>query len=219
MSLAIFDLDNTLLGGDSDYLWGQFLVESGAVDAEFYERENQRFYAAYHAGTLDIQEYLAFVLQPLAAHEPALLHAWRERFVAERVRPLILPKAQALLQHHRQAGDTLLIITATTRFVTQPIAELLGVPHLLATEVEMHHGRYTGKSYDIPCFQEGKVRRLEAWLDQTGHTLEESWFYSDSLNDLPLLSRVTYPVAVDPDVTLARFARERGWPVISLRGE
>ena len=219
MSLAIFDLDNTLLGGDSDYLWGQFLVESGAVDAKRFEQENRRFYAAYRAGTLDIQEYLAFALQPLAAHEPALLYAWRERFVAERVRPLILPKALALLQRHRQAGDTLLIITATTRFVTQPIAELLGVSHLLATEVEMRYGRYTGKSHDIPCFQEGKVKRLEAWLEQTGHTLEQSWFYSDSLNDLPLLSRVTYPVAVDPDATLARFARERGWPVISLRGE
>lgn len=217
MSLAIFDLDNTLLGGDSDYLWGQFLVENGVIDATVFERENHRFYAAYRNGTLDIQEYLDFVLQPLAAHEPAVLHSWRECFVTEWIQPLILPKATALLQRHRQAGDILLIITATTRFVTQPIAAALGVPHLLATEVEMKDGRYTGKSFDIPCFQEGKVKRLESWLDKTGYTLENSWFYSDSLNDLPLLSRVTNPVAVDPDATLAHYAREQGWPIISLR--
>ncbi len=217
MSLAIFDLDNTLLGGDSDYLWGQFLVENGVVDAAVYERENHRFYAAYRNGTLDIQEYLDFVLQPLATHEPAVLHIWRECFVTEWIQPLILPKATALLQRHREAGDILLIITATTRFVTQPIAAALGVPHLLATEVEMKDGRYTGKSFDIPCFQEGKVKRLESWLDKTGYTLENSWFYSDSLNDLPLLSRVVNPVAVDPDATLAHYAREQGWPIISLR--
>jgi HAD superfamily hydrolase (TIGR01490 family) len=217
VSLAIFDLDNTLLGGDSDYLWGQFLVGNGVVDCAVFEHENRRFYTAYCNGTLDIQEYLEFVLQPLAAHEPAVLYAWRERFIAEWIRPLILPKATALLQSHREAGDILLIITATIRFVTEPIAEALGVAHLLATEVEMKDGRYTGKSFDIPCFQEGKVRRLEAWLDKNDCTLEDSWFYSDSLNDLPLLSRVTYPVAVDPDATLARYARERGWPIVSLR--
>ncbi len=217
MSLAIFDLDNTLLAGDSDYLWGQFLVARGAVDRDFYEHENQRFYDAYRAGTLDIEAYLQFALRPLAAHEPALLHAWRERFMTEWIGPLILPKARALLQRHREAGDKLLIITATTRFVTQPIAAALQVRHLLATEVEIQDGRYTGRSYDIPCFQEGKVQRLENWLAGTGESLENSWFYSDSLNDLPLLRRVTYPVAVDPDATLAAYARQQGWPIISLR--
>ncbi len=217
MSLAIFDLDNTLLGGDSDYLWGQFLVEHGVVDGDFFEQENQRFYAAYQEGTLDIQKYLEFALQPLAANEPAVMHQWRRRFLAERIHPLILPKAEQLLRRHRDAGDILLIITATSRFVTQPIAELLNVPHLLATEVEVKDGRYTGKSFDIPCFQAGKVKRLEAWLETMNYTLEGSWFYSDSCNDLPLLNRVDHPIAVDPDAALARYARDRGWPIISLR--
>lgn len=218
MSLAIFDLDNTLLGGDSDYLWGRFLVENSIVDSSAFERENQRFYEAYKAGTLDIQEFLAFALRPLADNEPADLYAWRERFMAEKIHPIMLPKAFSLLRKHRQAGDTLVIITATNRFVTQPIAESLGVPHLLATEPEMTNGRYTGKCYGIPCFQDGKVQRLAAWLSDTGHTLEDSWFYSDSHNDLPLLSRVTHPVAVDPDPILTRHARQHNWPIISLQG-
>lgn len=217
VSLAIFDLDNTLLAEDSDYLWGQFLVDKGLVDGKFYEHENKRFYAAYRDGTLNIEEYIAFVLKPLADHDPAILHDWRKRFIEERIRPLVLPKARALLQLHRDAGHTLLIITATNRFVTQPIAELLGVTHLLATEVEMQDNRYTGRSFDIPCFQEGKVQRLLTWLEETGHTLEDSWFYSDSLNDLPLLSRVAHPVAVDPDEILTRHAEARGWPIITLR--
>ncbi len=217
MNLAMFDLDNTLLGGDSDYLWGEFLVENGIVDGEVYERENQRFYAAYKAGTLDIYQFLEFALHPLATHDPAILYAWRERFVEEKIRPIMLPKAAELLQRHREAGDTLLIVTATNRFVTQPIAEAFGVPHLLATEAEMKNGRYTGRTFGIPCFQHGKVQRLEYWLEATGHSLEGSWFYSDSLNDLPLLSRVTHPVAVDPDETLANHAQQQGWQVISLR--
>lgn len=217
MSLAIFDLDNTLLGGDSDYLWGRFLVENSIVDGTLYECENQRFYEAYKAGSLDIHEFLAFALRPLAENDPGDLHAWRERFMIEKISSVILPKAMALLHKHRQAGDTLLIITATNRFVTQPIAEALGVPHLLATEPEMAGNRYTGKCYGIPCFQDGKVQRLAAWLNETGHTLDDSWFYSDSHNDLPLLSRVTHPVAVDPDPILARHAQEHDWPIISLR--
>lgn len=217
MSLALFDLDNTLLAGDSDYLWGQFLVTQGIVDGARYEQENQRFYRAYENGTLDIAAFLNFSLRVLAAHEPERLQAWRARFVEDCVRPIILPKAQALLQRHREAGDQLLIITATNRFVTQPIADLLGVAHLLATEVEVRDGSYTGRFIDIPCFQEGKVKRLAAWLEATRATLEESWFYSDSHNDLPLLKRVTYPVAVDPDAALAQHARAHGWPIISLR--
>ena len=217
MSLAIFDLDNTLLGGDSDYLWGQFLVERGLVDGVFYERENQRFYDQYRAGTLDIYEFLTFMLRPLASNPLAELLNWRAQFLEAKIRPILLPRAMELVQQHRTAGDTLLIITATNRFITEPIAEMLGVPNLLATEPEFLDGRYTGRPAGIPCFQQGKVERLNAWLAETGHDLAESWFYSDSHNDLPLLSRVAYPVAVDPDDALAEYAQERGWPMISLR--
>ncbi len=218
MSLAIFDLDNTLLADDSDYLWGQFLIEQGIVDSVSYERENQQFYDDYRAGTLDIQEFLAFMLRPLADHSLEQLLAWRAQFIADKIRPILLPKAMELLARHRTAGDTLLIITATNRFLTAPIAELLEVPDLLATEVEFTAGRYTGRPIGIPCFQHGKVERLSAWLAETGHNLDESWFYSDSHNDLPLLGQVSYPVAVDPDATLAEHAQEHGWPIISLRG-
>ncbi|MFO1371875.1 MAG: HAD family hydrolase [Candidatus Competibacteraceae bacterium] len=217
MSLAIFDLDNTLLSDDSDYLWGQFLVERGIVDGEVYERENQHFYDDYRAGTLDIQAFLVFMLRPLTEHPLAKLLAWRAQFIEEKIQPIILPKAVALLEQHRAVDDTLLVITATNSFITAPIVERLGVPHLLATEVEFVDGRYTGRPRGIPCFQHGKVERLNEWLVTTGHTLAGSWFYSDSHNDLPLLNRVTYPVAVDPDATLARHAEERGWPIISLR--
>lgn len=217
MTLAIFDLDNTLLGGDSDYLWGQFLVEQGLVDGEAYERENQRFYDDYEAGTLDIYEYQAFMLRLLTEYPLTEMLAWRERFIAEKIQPILLPRAVDLLERHRAAGDTLLIVTATNRFITAPIAERFDVPHLLATEPEFTEGRYTGRPVGIPCFQHGKVQRLDQWLAETGHDLAESWFYSDSHNDLPLLGRVTYPVAVDPDATLAQHARERGWPIISLR--
>ena len=217
MSLAIFDLDNTLLGGDSDYLWGQFLVERGLVDGSFYERENQRFYDQYRAGTLDIYEFLTFMLRPLASNPLAELLNWRAQFLEAKIRPILLPRAMELVQQHRTAGNTLLIITATNRFITEPIAEMLGVPNLLATEPEFLDGRYTGRPAGIPCFQQGKVKRLNAWLAATGHDLAGSWFYSDSHNDLPLLSRVTYPVAVDPDEALAEYAQTRGWPMISLR--
>ena len=217
MSLAIFDLDNTLLAGDSDYLWGQFLVEEGLVDREYYERENRRFYEEYRAGSLDIHEFLAFTLAPLARLDPQTLQALRARFMARKIQPIILPKARELLEHHRQAGRILLIVTATNRFVTEPIARALDVAHLLATEPEMRGGRYTGRVQGLPCFREGKVQRLEEWLRRTGYNLAGSWFYSDSHNDLPLLERVTHPVAVDPDETLAQHAEMKGWPIISLR--
>lgn len=217
MSLAIFDLDNTLLGDDSDYLWGRFLIERGLVDETWYQRENQRFYDAYRAGTLDIHAFLNFMLQPLSAHPTARLLEWRDRFLQDKIEPIILPEALALLARHRNAGDTLLIITATNRFITEPIAKRLGVPNLLATEIEFLDGRYTGRALGTPCFQHGKVERLRGWLAETGHDLAESRFYSDSHNDLPLLELVAHPVAVDPDPTLAQIARERGWPIISLR--
>ncbi len=218
MALAIFDLDNTLLGGDSDYLWGRFLVERGIVDPDRYERENQRFYDEYKAGTLDIHEFLAFSLEPLAAHEPERLNAWHAEFMAEKIEPIILPAARALLDDHRRSGDRLLIITATNRFVTAPIAEALGVDALLATDPEQRNGRYTGRVAGIPCFQHGKVERLESWLTEHRLSLENSAFYSDSHNDLPLLERVDRPVAVDPDPTLTATARARGWEIITLRG-
>ncbi len=217
MSLAIFDLDNTLLAGDSDYLWGRFLAAAGVVDGDYYERENQRFYDQYRVGELDIHEFLAFSLRPLAEQSPDRLRTLRCEFVADCIRPILLPAAAELLRKHQQAGDTLLIITATNRFVTQPIADLLGVPHLLATEPEMAGERYTGRVAGTPCFQHGKVERLEQWLVEQDEGLDGSWFYSDSHNDLPLLQQVEHPVAVDPDETLRGEAIARGWPIISLR--
>jgi HAD superfamily hydrolase (TIGR01490 family) len=217
VALAIFDLDNTLLAGDSDYLWGLFLAAQGAVDGEQYRRENERFYREYREGHLDIHEFLRFSLAPLAHHAPAKLRTWRSQFLESHIDPIILPAARALVEDHRNRGDELLIITATNAFVTAPIAERLGIPNLLATEPEQRDGRYTGAVAGIPCFQNGKVIRLQAWLDERGASLRGSWFYSDSHNDLPLLERVERPVAVDPDDTLHRLASARGWPVISLR--
>jgi HAD superfamily hydrolase (TIGR01490 family) len=218
VSLALFDLDNTLLGGDSDYLWGRFLIERGIVDAEYYERENQRFYDQYKAGTLDIREFLRFQLRPLAEHDMDQLRRWREQYLREQIDPIILPAARTLIERHRGAGDLPVVITATNSFITAPIVERLGIEHLLATEPEMQEGRYTGAVTGTPCFQHGKVQRLQQWLTDHDEDLQGSWFYSDSHNDLPLLSRVDNPVAVDPDDTLATHARKQRWPIISLRG-
>jgi HAD superfamily hydrolase (TIGR01490 family) len=217
VSLAIFDLDNTLIAGDSDYLWGQFLVDQGIVDRDAYENANARFYEEYKSGCLDIVEFLTFALSPLAAHPPERLYRWRETFIDVGIRPILLPAAQALIDKHRAIGDLPLIITATNGFVTTPIAALYGIEHLIATMPEFADGRYTGRFVGTPCFREGKVARLEEWLAKHHFDLAGSWFYSDSHNDLPLLSRVAHPVAVDPDDTLAQHATENGWPVISLR--
>ncbi|MES9868589.1 MAG: HAD family phosphatase [Sedimenticola sp.] len=217
MALAIFDLDNTLLGGDSDYLWGIFLAQLGVVDGEAYQRENERFYQAYNEGRLDIFEFLRFSLKPLSEHPVEVLHDWRQRFLEEMIEPIVLPKAEALVEKHRQAGDTLMIITATNAFVTSPIAKRLGIAHLIATEPEMVDGRYTGEVTGTPSFKNGKVERLDQWLESTGNTLEGSSFYSDSHNDIPLLERVDNPVAVDPDEALSHHATKQQWPVISLR--
>ncbi len=217
MNLAIFDLDNTLIAGDSDYLWGQFLAELGVVDPEAYLRGHERYYADYLAGTLDIQEFLRFQLAPLARSSMPELLAWRARFLKEKIRPILLPAAQALIERHRSAGHRLLIITATNRFITGPIADLLGVPDLIATEPETAEGRYTGEVAGTPSYAAGKVTRFDAWLAEQRVPLRETWFYSDSHNDLPLLERVDHPVAVDPDDTLRAIAVGRGWPVVSLR--
>lgn len=217
MALALFDLDNTLLGGDSDYLWGRFLAERGLVDAGHYQRENERFYREYAAGSLNIHEFLTFAFKPLTEHPVAQLTAWHREFMQEKIEPIILPKALALIDKHRNQGDTLVIITATNSFVTAPIAKRLGISHLIATEPELVDSRYTGQVSGIPCFQDGKVKRMDAWMSEHGLTLDDSHFYSDSRNDLPLLEAVSHPVAVDPDEMLRTTAQSRGWPVISLR--
>ncbi len=219
MPLAIFDLDNTLLNGDSDYLWGQFLVELGVVDGVHFERENERYYRDYREGCLDIMAFLAFSLRPLAENPRAQLDAWHRRFMAEKIEPLITAAAQQLVERHRNAGDTLLIITATNAFVTAPIAARFGIPHLIATEPERAGDAFTGRVAGTPSFREGKVTRLQDWLEAQQMTLDSACFYSDSHNDLPLLERVAHPIAVDPDDTLAEHAQRHAWPIISLRDE
>lgn len=218
MALAIFDLDNTLISGDSDYLWGVFLGEQGIVDADFYEKENERFYQEYKDGKLDIMEFLAFSLKPLAENNMQDLLNWRARFIEEKIRPIIPRTSFDLVSKHQRQDDILMIITATNAFVTEPIANILGIKHLIATDPEMVDGVYTGRVAGEPSFQHGKVKRLNEWLKENQMSLEQSYFYSDSHNDIPLLEEVSYPVAVDPDEKLADYARQRNWPVISLRG-
>ncbi|MCB1759817.1 MAG: HAD family hydrolase [Gammaproteobacteria bacterium] len=217
MALAIFDLDNTLLDGDSDYLWGVFLAETGVVDREQYETENLRFFQQYEAGELDIHEFLRFSLRPLRDNGMEQLRRWRDAFLRQKIIPIITPAARELVERHRQAGDTLLIITATNAFVTAPIAEMLGIEHLIATQPQIRDGRYTGEVEGIPSFREGKVERLQNWLKARKEDLRGSSFYSDSHNDIPLLELVEHPVAVDPDEKLLLQARKQGWPVITLR--
>jgi HAD superfamily hydrolase (TIGR01490 family) len=217
VSLAIFDLDNTLLGGDSDHAWGEFLVQRSIVDGDLYRASNDLFYGQYQAGTLDIHAYLAFALEPLTRFSQVELQALHADFMQTMIAPLRLRKADALLAEHRARGDTLLIITATNAFITRPIGEWLGVDDLLATEPEQYAGRYTGKITGTACFREGKVTCLHEWLAAHPFDLKEANFYSDSQNDLPLLELVGKPVAVDPDETLRDIAKQRGWPIISLR--
>jgi HAD superfamily hydrolase (TIGR01490 family) len=217
MRLAIFDLDHTLLAGDSDHLWGEFMIAQGLVEGDSYKRQNDRFYADYQAGTLDIAAYTRFALEPLVRLGAEKLLPLRERFVAEVIDPIVAPAAPALLERHRLQGDELLIITATNRFVAEPIAQLLGVDQLLATDPERVNGRYTGAIAGIPCYREGKVRRLEQWVAEQGERPAHVTFYSDSHNDLPLLRQAQKPVAVDPDAELGAEAARQGWLVISLR--
>ncbi|ARO86879.1 phosphoserine phosphatase [Nitrosospira lacus] len=220
MKLALFDLDNTLLVGDSDFEWAQFLIEQRVLDREVYEARNVEFYEQYKAGTLDIHEFLDFQLKPLSRHPRSQLDAWHREFMEKRILPLIAPGALELINGHMLGGDLCVIITATNRFVTTPIARALGISNLIATEPEQKDGEFTGQVSGLPCFREGKIARLESWLDEhnlTWLSFLESWFYSDSLNDLPLLNRVTHPVAVDPDATLKGYAQKNAWPIISLR--
>jgi HAD superfamily hydrolase (TIGR01490 family) len=217
MNLAIFDLDNTLINGDSDHAWGEFLVERHIVDQEEYAHNNDKFYRDYKLGALDINAYLHFCLKVLAEHSLDQLFAWREQFLEEKIRPMLLPKAMTLIDEHRKAGDTLLIITATNRFVTEPIAQLHGINNLLASEAEKKNGRYTGKPTGVPCYQAGKITRLNQWLEQQENDFDQRVFYSDSHNDLPLLKLVEKPVAVDPDAQLLEYANKQGWSICSLR--
>jgi len=217
MNLALFDLDNTLLAGDSDFEWAQFLIDRDVLDREVYEARNQTFYDQYKAGTLDIREFLNFQLKPLARHTRRELDAWHAQFMTERIQPMMRDSARALVERHRD--EVRVVITATNSFVTAPIARAFGIEHLIATEPAVRDGEFTGGVDGTPCFREGKVERLEAWLAGRGENLKnviKSTFYSDSLNDLPLLEQVSHPVAVDPDATLRSHAEARGWPVISL---
>jgi HAD superfamily hydrolase (TIGR01490 family) len=217
VTLAIFDLDGTLLNGDSDYTWGQFLVEKGLVDSQVYKQANDKFFEEYQAGTLDIHEYLAFSLEPLTKFSKEELSKLHNTFMQEKVQPMMQEKANALLKHHKDQGHFLLMITATNQFVTGPIGDALGMDHIIAPVPEIIDDHYTGKIVGIPSFQAGKVTRLNDWLAETGHSMEGSYFYSDSRNDLPLLELVTHPIAVDADETLTKIAQERGWQHISLR--
>jgi HAD superfamily hydrolase (TIGR01490 family) len=220
VNLALFDLDNTLLTGDSDFEWSQFLIEQGVLDRELFEAKNLAFYEQYKAGTLDIHEFLDFQLKPLSRHSRKVLDAWHEDFMRIKVRPMMGDKARALVRKHLDAGDVCVVITATNSFVTAPIVREFGIEYLIGTDPEQKDGEFTGGVAGVPSFREGKVTRMEQWLAERGwnwDSFEQSCFYSDSLNDLPLLSRVKHPVAVDPDATLRAHAEQQGWPVISLR--
>ncbi len=218
--LSLFDLDHTLLAGDSDYGWGQFVVKHGLVDADEYERRNAAFYADYQAGRLDHLAFLEFSLEPLTRYSMDELSRWHRRFMAESIEPMMTVAARELVGERLAAGDLVLILTSTNRFITEPIARAFGIENLIATDPEIRDGRYTGRVDGIPAFRDGKVVRLHAWLHGRGQRLEDfrqSWFYSDSTNDLPLLEAVTNPVAVDPDPGLQSIAAARGWPIIALR--
>jgi HAD superfamily hydrolase (TIGR01490 family) len=217
MRLALFDLDNTLLSGDSDYEWTRFLVDKGILDEAFFEKRSAVFFEQYKAGTLDIDEFLRFQLKPLSEASRADLFAWHTEFMETRIRPMISPEARDLVEKHRD--EIRALVTATNTFVTAPICRELGIPHLVATVAAIENGRFTGKPRGTPAFREGKVFRVESWLESQGLVLadfEQSRFYSDSFNDLPLLSIVSEPVAVKPDATLRAHAINAGWPILDL---
>jgi HAD superfamily hydrolase (TIGR01490 family) len=221
MDLVLFDLDNTLIAGDSDFEWAQFLIAKGVLDRALYEARNLEFYEQYKAGTLDIEVFLDFQLQPLARYPRQVLDAWLGEFMSRHILPIVGRQARALVRQHLDSDALCAIVTATNSFVTAPLARDLGIAHLIATIPAHENGQFTGQPRGIPSFREGKIIRVEAWLEAMGlwwGSFQRSWFYSDSQNDLPLLSRVSNPVAVDPDPTLRAHAETAGWPVISLLG-
>ena len=222
MNLALFDLDNTLLAGDSDFEWAQFLISKGVVDREVQEAKNIKFYEQYKAGTLDIYEFLGFQLAPLARHSRAELDAWHREYMERHIRPIMTAPARALVQRHLAAGDLCAVVTATNSFVTGAIAREFGIPHLIGTvaAVDVENGAFSGAPTGMPSFREGKIARVDSWLESLGlwwGSFGESFFYSDSHNDLPLMGKVTTPVAVDPDDKLRAHAEQMGWKIITLR--
>ena len=217
MSLAIFDLDNTLIGGDSDFLWGEFIGEEGIVDANAYRKKNEYFYQQYDLGTLDIYAWLEFCLEPLTRYSMSELQEFHHRFMIQKIEPIMLDKAQNCINRHKERGDTVLVMTASNSFVTAPIVKQYGINQLLATEPEIKAGRYTGGVTGIPCFQAGKIDKLMPWLQKNEETLTGSTFYSDSHNDLPLLELVDNPVAVNADKILTKIAEKKGWEILNWR--
>jgi len=220
LNLALFDLDNTILAGDSDYNWSRFLIQEGYLDGAIHAEKNEKFYADYKAGTLDIFAFVEFQFKPLARNPRTVLNQLLKKYVEEVIKPMITEKARALVKRHQEEGDLIIVITATNSFITKPIAELFGIKNLIGTDPEEKEGEFTGKVSGLPSFKEGKVTRLEAWLKGKNLSLasfENSYFYSDSHNDLPLMQKVTHPVAVDSDDILSEYAKSKGWPQISLR--
>jgi len=220
LNLALFDLDNTILAGDSDYNWSRFLIQEGYLDGAIHAEKNEKFYADYKAGTLDIFAFVEFQFKPLARNPRTVLNQLLKKYVEEVIKPMITEKARALVKRHQEEGDLIIVITATNSFITKPIAELFGIENLIGTDPEEKEGEFTGKVSGVPSFKEGKVTRLEAWLKGKNLSLtsfEKSYFYSDSHNDLPLMQKVTHPVAVDSDDVLSEYAKSKGWPQISLR--
>jgi len=217
MALAIFDLDKTLIDGDSDFLWGEFMSEIGAVDPNSYQKKNQYFFDEYAKGKLNINEYLEFCLEPLSQNSMTTLNTWHQDFMQQKIRPIVLPKAQSVVNEHKEKGDRVLVITATNRFVTAPIVAQYGIDDLLATEPEIKDGDYTGRVEGEPCFQKGKITHLNRWLAKTGESLEGAYFYSDSHNDLPMLELVDNPIVVHGDDTLQAIAKQRSWPSLDWR--
>jgi len=220
LDLAIFDLDNTLLAGDSDYQWGEFLIDIGVVERAAHASINDQFYADYKVGKLDINAFLEFQLKPLSQHPRAQLDAWHREFMQQKIAPMMTEKSRALVEQHRANGDLLVIITATNSFVTGPIATAFGIANLIGTVPEEMNGDFTGKVTGTPSFQQGKITRLNEWLAERGQGLSDfgtTWFYSDSHNDLPLMKLVDKPIAVNPDPILLAYAEDHAWPIMSLR--
>jgi len=220
MNLAIFDLDNTLLDGDSDYNWGLYLVKKGYLDEGEYKEQNQKFFEEYQVGKLDIFAFTEFQFQFLKNNTRKFLNDVRSDYINEIIKPMILKKAVDLVNQHKKAGDRLLIITATNSFITKPIGELFGIHELIGTDPEENEGEFTGKVKGTPSFKEGKVTRLFDWLDEKNLKLadfEKTFFYSDSHNDLALLEVVTNPVVVNGDKILLKKAQEKNWPTLKLK--
>ena len=218
MPLAIFDLDNTLIGGDSDYLWGEFLCDEGIItDRESFQKMNDYFYHQYEIGELDIYAWAEFSFKVLSEHSFDKLNQLRKNFMETKIRPIFLEKAQNCIDNHKKNGDSVLVITASNTFVTKPIVEMYGIEHLLATEPEFVSGRFTGKVSGIPCFQSGKIDNLMPWLEKNNENLIGSYFYSDSHNDLPLLELVDNPVAINGDPILTAAANKNGWTNLDWR--